>query len=500
MTNDPFTTPSDRNPGDFKRTPMGAPRVAHPDTGKTVTYRRPSGFAIDPNPYNLLKWKERQLAIGIGILLDTNQFPQFDPDDRDTIDRTINDAYDASQTGLAAERGTHLHLLTETVDRGEPYVDLLDVGELLGIPSSLQEHIIKRWIMFRQTHGLTAAHIEAHVVYDPARCAGTVDRHDILTHTINTPFGTLHAGQAVTADIKTGSLTLNRDGTPKYWLKYGPQLFIYNRGRPYDVDTDTRGEWDTPPHPDVAFIYHYDLKAALDGDNEIDWKLIPVNLAAAETGVQVAIDARDFAARNDLFAAPINDRRTQLLDRYHQLAEQDQRRYLELGIDRDDLDAVEAALDQVDPFTQTVEPPEREPVEPAPTVEPDRPADPTAIAWLISSIADAEPSVKDCVNRWMRQAHRAKTPFDPRKQPTVTAYERLRACWWLAQAVDSDPAPDTVAAPFITPLRAVDGSIGETLGRLTVDQAIQVSNLAQGFGDHPVVVNTTIEGDLVFEW
>jgi len=60
-----------RKPGDFHRHPTtGAPYVAHPTdtnkngTPKRVMYGRPSSFgsALD-NPYNLVKWKERQLLI-----------------------------------------------------------------------------------------------------------------------------------------------------------------------------------------------------------------------------------------------------------------------------------------------------------------------------------------------------------------------------------------------------------------------------------------------------
>ena len=61
--------PRTRLPGDFHRHPTtGAPYVAHPTetnrdgTPRRVMYGRPSSFgaALD-NPFNLLKWKERQL-------------------------------------------------------------------------------------------------------------------------------------------------------------------------------------------------------------------------------------------------------------------------------------------------------------------------------------------------------------------------------------------------------------------------------------------------------
>ena len=108
---DEFTTVGDdRKPGDFRRTERGAPKVSHPtkttkhdgkkddllalcaerginvpdkvtvaqlhellgERPQTVVYGRPSGFggALDPDPYNLKKWNERQLLIGVAVLLD----------------------------------------------------------------------------------------------------------------------------------------------------------------------------------------------------------------------------------------------------------------------------------------------------------------------------------------------------------------------------------------------------------------------------------------------
>jgi hypothetical protein len=75
--------------------------------------------------------------------------------------------------------------------------------------------------------------------------------------------------------------------------------------------------------------------------------------------VRVAAEARAYAKRRDVFGAAVelaSGRRTRLRDRYHQLAEVDQERFVALGIDPDDLDAVEAGLDQVDPFAQVSDP------------------------------------------------------------------------------------------------------------------------------------------------
>lgn len=238
-------------------------------------------------------------------------------------------------------------------------MSLIAGGETLGIPAALQLRIIEQWLAFRAELRLTAVGVEVPVVNDEHRAAGTVDRIDLVGRDLMTPFGVLCAGDLVVGDIKTGSLTTYADGTPRYWVKYGPQLALYAGGVPYDVDAEQRGEWEPhPPRQDIALLYHYDLARALDGE-PVDWLVIPVDLHAAAAGVVASQAVHDYAKRRDVFGAPLQlaaGRRARLLERYHQLADVDRERFLALGVDRNDLDAVEAALDQVDPFAQVTEP------------------------------------------------------------------------------------------------------------------------------------------------
>ncbi len=232
-------------------------------------------------------------------------------------------------------------------------------GELLGIKSALQANIVKEWRQFRQDLGLRAVHVEANVVNDLHRAAGTCDRIDEAVRDIETPIGTIYAGDRIVGDIKTGSLSLDHTGTPKYWGKFGPQLVIYAHGQPYDVDTEQRLEWEQPPRLDVALLYHYDLKAAIDSETAT-WRAIPVDLRAAMHGVVASQAIHDYAKRRDVFHPPleVRDRRADLLARYRQLAPVDQERFRALQVPKDDLDAIEQALDAVDPFN-TVTTPER---------------------------------------------------------------------------------------------------------------------------------------------
>lgn len=305
-----------RKPGDFQRNHMGAPIVAHPtETTKAgkprrVVYGRPSSFgtALD-NAYNLVKWKERQLLIGAGILIDGPGFPELDPDDRDALDQLAAHCHKAAGSSLAADRGIYVHLLLEWcdhhIDNGSLGIDdpLILAGVALGIPDQLQFRIMDKWWDFRDALGVTAIGIEQTVVHDHWRLAGTLDRHDLTERNILTGFGIIAAGTTFIGDIKTGSLTLGRDGQPNYWVKYPVQLAAYADGVPYDVETDERGEWSEEPNPDIAIIYHYDLARAIDGEL-VDWQAIPVSLQAGREGGDLCRQAADFAKRRDLFLMP----------------------------------------------------------------------------------------------------------------------------------------------------------------------------------------------------
>ena len=131
MTADPFHQPS-RDPGDFRRSKAGAPYVSDPDnetSGKQKLYSRISNFGIEPpsSTYALLKWKERQLLAGLLELIRSGHadWLDVDLDDRQAVDGYVNDAFDASGTSLAADRGTHVHLLCERIANEDSYDDLL---------------------------------------------------------------------------------------------------------------------------------------------------------------------------------------------------------------------------------------------------------------------------------------------------------------------------------------------------------------------------------------
>jgi hypothetical protein len=206
-------------------------------------YGRPSSFgaALD-NPFNLVKWKERQLLRGAWSI-EPEQFYAVDWDDKSAVDGLAARCHAAAGSHLAADQGTHVHLLCERVDKGEGYRDLYPIGEQLGISVALQNTIVAQWQRFRQRLGLTALAVEQTVVNDRWRLAGTLDRLDVADRDHLTSFGILEAGVPFVGDIKTGGLTLGNDGQPNWWTKYSVQIAAYVDAVPYNTDTDEREDW-----------------------------------------------------------------------------------------------------------------------------------------------------------------------------------------------------------------------------------------------------------------
>jgi hypothetical protein len=240
----PTTTTNERKPGDFQRHPTtDAPYVDHPTDvtkagmPKRVMYGRPSsaGDAVSGSSYSLVKWKERKLLEGAAILLDNDQF-DFDPTDGKSLDKLAGRCHEAAGSKLSADRGTHVHKLTEHDDRGWRIEPLLAEGEALGIPAALQQSIVEGWREFRKRLNVTAVGIEQTVVNDRWRLAGTLDRIDVAGRDIVTELGTLAAGEAFIGDIKTGGLKLDNNGNPEYWVKYSVQLAAYADAVPYAIE------------------------------------------------------------------------------------------------------------------------------------------------------------------------------------------------------------------------------------------------------------------------
>lgn len=350
----------ERKPGDFARDARGTPIVAHPtrrnkpsgtkaelitqcvdagidipdkatvpqlkallaDHGKptTVKYGRPSGLGKQiENMTNIQKWAERATALGCHLApdllaplttLDPDQLNLDDDQARELLDGIAAQAKRVAKAVLAADRGTHVHELTEDDDNEIDWITKAERGDDLGLPAFVQEALVEAWRKALERFGLEILAVEARVVDDHWRQAGTLDRIARLTRDLRFVMAdgevlTIAAGTIVVLDIKTGKLRLDRRGFVEYWNGYAVQVRSYAHGVPYDPDTDTRGEWPWQIDQNYAIIAHLDVLAALDG--EAVCRLFLVDIAAGFEAGERCVWAKEWERRTDVVSLPNDD-------------------------------------------------------------------------------------------------------------------------------------------------------------------------------------------------
>ena len=327
-----------RTPGDFMRDGGNTPWVTDP-TGATVKtgpraglpklckYGRPSSLGKDiENTYNLDRWNERQIVLGmaglraeetegelfqsmttLAELLIEQELPNDDPAVRSAADKAVVLAKERAKANLAAERGTHAHTLTELDDTDRDPIAAMENGEALGIPIEAQKAMLEAWRLLCLQHDLEILATEQTVVHDEWRQAGTLDRTVRLGSDLTFANGiTITAGTVLLCDIKTGKLRTSPNGaTINYWHSYAVQCCVYADSVPYlcgvgDGD-DRRGEWDEPMSSRWAVIAHIPVEDALNGAATA--RLVFVDIVAARLVIEdVIMRAREWQARKDLFA------------------------------------------------------------------------------------------------------------------------------------------------------------------------------------------------------
>ena len=352
---------AERQPGQFARHPKtGAPYVAHPTetsqpTGnkaeliaqcaergilvpspatvavlkqllgprpKRVAYGRPSSLGRQiENQTNLQKWSERAVALGIYLDLREQGFlagleelrpAQLNLDDaaaRELLDAIAVKAKARAQAGLAAERGTHHHELTEDHDTEVDWIERVRHGEDLGVPAHVQAALVQAWAKMLAEFDIEILDTEATVVDDLWRQAGTLDRIVRLRKALRFVLATgesivLPAGWVGVLDLKTGRLRLDQQGFVAYWHGYAVQCASYAQSVPYDPDTDTRGTWPHPLDQAYAIIAHLDVLAALEGTATC--RLFLVDLAAGREAGERCVWARGWEKRTDVFSLAID--------------------------------------------------------------------------------------------------------------------------------------------------------------------------------------------------
>lgn len=322
---DAFAAPV-RRPGDFQRSKTGTPYVSDPDGTltkpktksdpghiKRLAYGRPSGFGkLIEDMYSIHKWSERQLCLGFAIapeLVEAAKVLMVDDHDteewRSNADGVVVEAKRAAKAGIAADRGTHAHELTEDDDEGRDIVSRIEAGEELGMPPDVQHALVEAWRTMLERDGLEILAVESAVVHDGYRMAGTLDRVARLTKPLKFA---LHGGEVVELpaglvpilDIKSGKRRRRDNGTALYWQGYAVQVAVYAGGVPYDTDAEERGVWPWEIDQKWALIAHLDVLGALDGKPTCD--LILVDLEAGRRAADLCVAAKAWATEATVFS------------------------------------------------------------------------------------------------------------------------------------------------------------------------------------------------------
>lgn len=207
------TTP-DHN-ASVPRDGYGRPLVVPRGGGKPVALTRVTTY-IDciEDKTGLSDWKARSVLAGAASTpriieqacgLDVKA-------DKAALDRLVERAADAAGASLASKRGTHIHDLSEYVDRGEP------------LPTHSQADADDMLAYMMGTAALETERIESFVVVPELRVGGTYDR--TVRYSGPGPDGKHIEGRFI-ADLKTGSMGYGG-------IKMPSQLAIYSRGVSYD--------------------------------------------------------------------------------------------------------------------------------------------------------------------------------------------------------------------------------------------------------------------------
>jgi hypothetical protein len=202
-----FTT-LDKPGTDITRDRWGRPLITPIDGGKPVPYTRVSTLAkaLDDKTA-LMKWKQRQTAIGLSRRPDLVNMAAAVSGEPKRIDEIVEQAMVAAESERAANVGTTLHALTEVVDQGQwpEHLDASLAPDLRAYQSAMS--------------GIEIMAMEQFIVADEVQAAGTFDR-----------LVRLPDGRIMVADIKTGQ------HEPKYPHASTIQIAVYAHGHLYDAD------------------------------------------------------------------------------------------------------------------------------------------------------------------------------------------------------------------------------------------------------------------------
>lgn len=240
----------------------GRPLVIPPGGGKPVAYTRCTTYVgVLEDTYNLSKWMQRQVALGLSLRPDLIGMVHAKQDDKNALNAVCQDAMEAAKASAAANTGTAIHALTEQVDTG---------GNLADLPADFRPDVEA---YLRATRHLAHEHIETFCVLDELKIGGTPDRIS------RCPDGRLRI-----VDLKTGSVDYGIG-------KIAMQLAVYAHSMLYDLETGERREIDVDL--EVGYVVHVPAGTGTS-------RLLEVDIAAGWEAVQVATQVRAWRSRKGL--------------------------------------------------------------------------------------------------------------------------------------------------------------------------------------------------------
>ncbi len=214
--------------------------------GKEVGYPRISTVSQGlKDNFLLVNWQKRNVAVGVAHNVDlANRIRQLDPEtEKKGLDLLVKDAEHFSGANNAAEKGTYVHLLTESVDAGQP----------VAVPAEYQ-NIVQSYKDTVQGFGLKQVSAEGFVVVDELQVCGSYDRIWEVPEQFRPPDGPYAIG-----DLKTGK------SAPSYSHSIAIQMAMYAHGVHYNPLTRER----TPLPDGVSKMHGLLIHAPLTGGCDV---------------------------------------------------------------------------------------------------------------------------------------------------------------------------------------------------------------------------------------
>lgn len=275
-------------------------------------YGRASGAANQiEDRYQIQRWGERRLLLGASLLDPAllAEISKLDPDDeseRKLLDSIAVTTKDLAGANLAARKGTHAHLLTEYLDRGEECpLALIADGLELGIDQRVADAVTEAWDRLCQRYRLKIVEVEPTVVDDGWRLTGHIDRIAMTTEPLHFHGRvTIPAEVMLILDIKTGRLRIGPDGGPLFWNGYSVQVASYAHSTRYVIEEQGVNEYRQPWGFDIsqrhALIAHIDIGNALE-EGVCTASLWHLDVVAGLMAGNLARAAKDWQRSTGLF-------------------------------------------------------------------------------------------------------------------------------------------------------------------------------------------------------